>query len=270
MPPRVKGFVVGALCGAAIGGPAYALASSLTSPTPVTLHLNGSSVRSSALFSGSSVYVDAGGIDRLFHLRSKVDRGRTTVTFSAAPVVAKPPPGQATAVLTGLANEPYYSSGDALAWGWVVNNGKAFQQNALTVHGCGSLTAGDSCVATPMTMAGVVFQRGIAVAASENSCCPDPLDQNSATVKFALRRSWTKLDAKVGLDDAHNRQKVDVQFLADQKLVKEITLRAGDLRQAISLNVVGVRVLTMNVSNIAADGTGRAAQVDLVNPLLSR
>jgi hypothetical protein len=121
-----------------------------------------------------------------------------------------------------------------------------------------------------MTMASALYEHGVAIVAQENACCASPGHSNDVTVKFALEGRWSQLSAKIGLDDALNRDKMDVRFYTDKRSARELSFNPGDPPQALQLKVAGVQTLTVVVSNLTADGSTSRGQVDFVDPVAWR
>lgn len=62
---------------------------------------------------------------------------------------------------------------------------------------------------------------------------------------FNLDRKVNKISGLIGLDDFSNKNDTSVQFIGDGKILKEFSLNAQVLPEAFSVDVTGVRQLTI-------------------------
>jgi len=63
---------------------------------------------------------------------------------------------------------------------------------------------------------------------------------NSGNLSFNLEGKYTTIFGLVGLDDSRNNSDATIQIFGDEKLIKTIDIKAGDLPKQLNLDVTGV------------------------------
>ncbi len=111
--------------------------------------------------------------------------------------------------------------------------------------------------AAPLSVAGEHYDHGLSAFA------------NSET-DYDLHGLYDAFTARVGLDDS-SEQSATAEFIVladDQELWRSGALKRGDAPTEVKVNIKGVRKLTLKSNG--ASGNGRRAQVDWIEPTLSR
>ena len=166
---------------------------------------------------------------------------------SVLPAGSPPRFGPPVAFLEDLPGQPYYITSAALGWQYSTDRAPGQMRSALSIVGPATRKRG--LPARP-TLGGRHFTKQMAIlvsATGSNGSGP----ANSVTMNFSLGWRYRGLSTTVGLADALDRAAMVVKFAANGNVLSSTTLAPRSLPASVTIDLGGVVVLQLVVSNVS-------------------